>query len=57
MINKMDKVNLKLTPQEIDLIINGLAELPFKTASGLINNLIEQFRAQQNQVAEKTASE
>jgi hypothetical protein len=48
-----DKYNITLTPQELDLIGNGLGSMPFKDAAPLINKLREQVMAQQPKPVEK----
>ena len=38
---------LTLTPAEIDIVGTGLQEMPFKTASPLIQRILQQIQAQQ----------
>jgi hypothetical protein len=44
---------LTVTEQEVAIIGNALAELPFKISSTLIANLQQQINLQQSQMAEK----
>lgn len=40
------RFNLSLTGQEIDIILQGLNELPKKTSESVYNNIIQQAQAQ-----------
>lgn len=37
----MQEITLKLSVQEIQVLVNGLAELPYKTSAPLIQKLIK----------------
>lgn len=41
------EIAFKLTPQEIEVVGQGLAELPLKVAAPILNKLREQYVAQQ----------
>ncbi len=42
----------EFTEQEANLVLNALAELPFKTVNGLIKKLIEVAQKQQTEVTQ-----
>ena len=42
----MEYVTIKLNPTEYNLIIGGLAKLPYETSAQLIANLSEQVKIQ-----------
>ena len=42
----MKKFIFELTQEEINNILGGLAELPFKVSQPLINKLVEEYRKQ-----------
>lgn len=41
------KFTFEFTEQEANIVLNSLAEMPFKAVSGLINKLLEAAKAQQ----------
>lgn len=47
--NQEQTFNFNLTVNELNLILNGLAELPFKAVNTLVQNLMKQYQAQQPQ--------
>ncbi len=42
----MREVDLKLTDQELDIVLRSMAEQPYKIVSGLISKIINQANAQ-----------
>lgn len=54
----MDKTfTFKFSEQEANLILNALAELPFKTVSTLIQKIIESAKTQQEPPTPKVVAE
>lgn len=49
----METFNLTLTVDQLNLIIAGLSELPFKTSSGLIQEIIQQVETSKQAKLEK----
>lgn len=39
--------NLEFTEQELNILLGGLAELPFRVSNELINKIVTQVKAQQ----------
>lgn len=44
-MDKTQKFNVEMNLDELNLVLNGLAELPYKASGGLIQNLIGQYQA------------
>ncbi len=42
----MDKLTFVLTPEEADLAVRALGEMPYKTTAKLISNLQNQYQVQ-----------
>ena len=47
--HKMEIFNLKLTPEQLQIISAALVELPFKMAAPLIDEINKQLRQQQSE--------
>ena len=47
MLNKPRTINLQ--PNEIALVLDALAEKPFKQVTGLVNNIVNQLKQQEIQ--------
>lgn len=44
----MNKVNLLLSPDKVQLILNVLAEQPYRISMPVINDIMEQLQNQKN---------
>lgn len=42
----MDKIRIFLTPQEVDYVVNTLANKPWREVDGIVRSIIEQARSQ-----------
>lgn len=48
-------MKLDLTPQQLDLVLQGVQQLPWHLANPLINTLVAQANSQENQNADATS--
>jgi hypothetical protein len=46
-LNNMETFNLTLNVDQLNVIMAGLGELPFKTSNVLVQEIVAQFNAQQ----------
>lgn len=52
MDNQEQKFTFNLTVNDVNMILNGLAELPFKAVNNIVQELMKQYQAQQPKQAE-----
>lgn len=53
----MKEFNLKLNEQQMQVVLNGLAELPYKNSAGVVQVIANQLMEQSKPVVETKAPE
>lgn len=53
----MNEFNIKLTVEQVNTVLNALAEMPFKLSNQLINDIAAQCKQQQEAAAEQQQNE